>query len=261
MASLRPQLGWFERRPLGGVTVAVTRARAQASGMAARLRALGARVLECPVIRIGQLPGPVPDLSGYDLVCLTSPNGVQALFARLDAAGLDARAFAGARVAAIGPGTARVLAERGIRADVVPDRFVAEGLVDALADVPVRRALIARATQARDVLPDALRARGAEVDIVDLYETVIEPLADEQVAAVAGADYLTFTSSSTVSNFLQAAGGMPDGAGRPRLASIGPVTSATLREHGAEPDVEATSHDIDGLIDAIVADALAQRGV
>ena len=185
---------------------------------------------------------------------------MQALFARLDAAGLDARAFAGARVAAIGPGTARVLAERGIRADIVPDRFVAEGLVDALAGVSVQRALIARASQARDVLPDALRARGAEVDILDLYETVIESLADQQAAAVAGADYLTFTSSSTVSNFLQAAGGIPDGDRRPRLASIGPVTSATLRERGLQPDVEAARYDIEGLIEAIVADVSRRRG-
>ncbi len=262
VAALRPQLSWFEHRPLGGLTIAVTRARAQASGMSARLRALGADVLECPVIRIQPIPGPAPDLSGFDLVCLTSPNGVQCLFDRLDEAGLDARAFAGARVAAIGPGTARVLAERGIRADIVPERFVAEGLVEALADVPVRRALIARASEARDVLPDALRERGAEVEILNLYETVIEELEADGIADVAGADYLTFTSSSTVTNFLRAAGGMPDGdvRPRPRLASIGPVTSATLREHGFEPDVEATQHDIDGLITALVADAALRRG-
>ena len=255
VATLRDQLAWFERRPLSGLTVAVTRARAQASGVAARLRALGAHVLETPVIRITPLPGPAPDLGDYDLICLTSPNGVSALFARLAAAGLDARAFGGARVAAIGPGTARALASYGIRADIVPDRFLAEGLVEALRDVPVRRALAARAAQARDVLPDALRDRGSPVDVVALYETVVEPLPAAQLAAVAVADYVTFTSSSTVTNFLRAASGFERSGGRPRLASIGPVTSATLRSHGLEPDLEAERYDIDGLLDALVADA------
>jgi uroporphyrinogen III methyltransferase/synthase len=114
----------------------------------------------------------------------------------------------------------------------------------------VRRALIARAAEARDVLPDALRERGAEVDVVALYETVAEPLSEAERAAAHAADYVTFTSSSTVRYFLEAAG-RPDGA---RLVSIGPVTSATLREHGLEPHVEAARHDIDGLVDALVAD-------
>ncbi len=254
VAALREQLQWVEQRPLAGLKVAVTRARAQASGIAARLEQLGAAVVQAPVIRIEPLPGPAPDLARYDLVCLTSPNGVEALFARLAAAGLDARALAGARVAAIGPGTARALSARGITADIVPDRFVAEGLVEALAAVPVTRALVARAAQAREVLPEALRARGAEVDVVALYETVVEPLSESQLSAVAAADYLTFTSSSTVSNFLKAAGGVGH-AGGPRLVSIGPVTSATLRANGLEPDVEALRHDVDGLIDALVADA------
>ncbi len=166
VAALRERLAWFEARALSGVTVAVTRARAQASGLAATLRSLGAEVVEAPAIRIVPLDGPLPDVAGYDLVCLTSPNGVRLLFSRLLAAGRDARALAGARVAAIGPGTAAALREHGVIADVVPERFVAEGLVEALADVPVKRALVARAADARDVLPDALRARGAEVDVV-----------------------------------------------------------------------------------------------
>jgi uroporphyrinogen III methyltransferase/synthase len=216
---------------------------------------LGAEVVETPVIRLQPLPGPAPELAGYDLLCLTSPNGVDALFARLREAGQDARALAGVTVAAIGPGTARRLAANGISADVVPERFVAEGLVEALADVPVRRALVARAAKARDVLPDALRARGAEVDVLALYETVVEPLDAEHLAALAAADYVTFTSSSTVTNLL-AAGGLAGGSEtRPRVLSIGPVTSATLREHGFEPDVEATRHDIDGLLEALIADA------
>ena len=255
VAALRERLAWFEARPLAGRTVAVTRARAQASALAGRLRALGAEAVEAPAIRIAPLDGPAPDIGGYDLVCLTSPNGVRLLFDRLERAGRDARAFGGVRVAAIGPGTAAALRQHGLIADIVPERFVAEGLVEALADVPVERALVARAAEARDVLPDALRDRGAEVDVLALYETVAEPVSEQQVQAVARADYVTFTSSSTVRFFFQSVG---DGLSeRARVVSIGPVTSEALREHGREPDVEATRHDIDGLVEALVADAAA----
>jgi uroporphyrinogen III methyltransferase/synthase len=209
-------------------------------------------VVEAPAIRISPLRGSLPDLRGYDLVCLTSPNGVRLLLERMASAGMDARALSGARIAAIGPGTAAALREHGLIADVVPERFVAEGLVEALADVPVSRALVARAAEARDVLPDALRERGAEVDVVALYETVAEPLSDSQLRAVADADYVTFTSSSTVRFLLQAIAGRV--ALRARLVSIGPVTSETLRAQGHEPDVEAVRHDIDGVVDALVAD-------
>jgi uroporphyrinogen III methyltransferase / synthase len=253
VAGLRERLAWLEDRPLADKRVAVTRARAQASELAARLRALGADVVEAPAIRIVPLPGGAPDLDGTDLVCLTSPNGVRLLFDRLREAGLDARALSGRTVAAIGPGTARALRERGIEPDVVPERSVAESLVEALADVPVRRALIARAAEARDVLPDALRDRGAEVDVLPLYETVAEVLEDDARDAALAADYITFTSSSTVTRFLDAVG---DGPGEAtRIVSIGPVTSATLRERGLEPDVEAERHDIDGVVAALVEDA------
>ena len=190
VVALRERLAWFERRPLAGLTVAVTRARAQASELAARLQSLGATVLETPAIRIVPIDGPAPELEGYDLVCVTSPNGARLLFERLAAAGHDARALAGTRVAAIGPGTAVALREHGIRADIVPERFVAEGLVEALAGVPVTRALIARAAEARDLLPDALRARGATVDVLALYETVAEPLSPQTLQAVSEVDEL-----------------------------------------------------------------------
>lgn len=251
-------LRWFEDRPLAGRTVAVTRAREQASGLAARLRALGAEVLETPVIRIVPLDPPAPDPSRYDLICLTSPNGVRLLFERLATAGLDARALHGVRVAAIGPATARALRDHGVIADVLPERAVAESLVEALGDVPVTRALVARPRVARDVLPDALRARGAEVDVLELYETVAEQLSPELLDATRNADYVTFTSASTVRNLLQATGGPAALGDATRLVSIGPVTSAELREHGLEPDVEATQHDIDGLVDALAADAAAR---
>jgi uroporphyrinogen III methyltransferase/synthase len=254
VATLREEgLRWFEDRPLAGRRVAVTRAREQASGLAARLRALGAEVIETPVIRVVPLGPPPPDLTRYDLVCLTSPNGVRLLFERLTATGHDARALHGARVAAIGPATARALRAHGVLADVMPERAVAEALVEALGELPVRHALIARARVARDVLPDALRARGAEVDVLELYETVAEPLSPAQADAARGADYVTFTSASTVRNLLSATDGTLDTAAR--LVSIGPVTSDALREHGLEPHVEAARHDVDGLIDALVADA------
>jgi uroporphyrinogen III methyltransferase/synthase len=256
VAALRERLEWFVGGPLAGLAVAVTRARAQSSGLARRLRELGAEVVESPAIRIVPIDGPAPEIERYDLVCLTSVNGVRLLFERLLGAGRDARAFAGARVAAIGPGTAAALRDRGVIADVVPERFVAEALVEALAAVPCRRALVARAAQARDVLPDALRARGAEVDVLELYETVAEPLSEPQLAALERADYVTFTSSSTVRFLLAAAGDrLAEGT---RIVSIGPVTSATLREHGLEPDVEASRHDIGGLVEALLADAVAQ---
>src|SRR2546429_5028714 len=142
--------------------------------------------------------------------------------------GKDARALAGATVAAIGPGTAAELQSYGIRADVVPERSVAEALVEALQDVPVtgRRVLVARAAEARDLLPDALRERGAEVDVVALYDTRAEPLSDDQRGALARATYVTFTSSSTVRFFLEAGGEVPD---RARVVSIGPVTSEAAR--------------------------------
>jgi uroporphyrinogen III methyltransferase / synthase len=248
VAALAERLEWFSPGPLAGCTIAVTRAREQASALASRLRGLGAAVVEAPAIKIVPLDGPAPDVAAYDLLCLTSPNGVRLLFERL---GRDARALAGVRVAAIGPGTAAALRDHGVIADVVPERFTAEGLLEALAGEPASRVLVARAAEARDVLPDTLRERGAEVDVLPLYETVAEPLSEEQLRGVAQADYVTFTSSSTVRYFLQSAR-LPPSA---RLVSIGPVTSAALRERGLEPAVEAERHDIDGLVEALVADA------
>ena len=259
VAALGERLAWLERRPLHGLTVAVTRARAQASRLADRLRALGAEVVIAPAISTVTLPGEVPELAGYDLICFTSPNGVESLFERIDAAGLDSRAFpdpARTRIAAIGPATARALRARGIVADVVPNQAVGEALAQALADVPVTRALVVRAREARDVVPDALRARGAQVDVVPVYETVVERLDADQIEAVAGADFLTFTSASTVRSFLQSVGGAASwlgrGPARPRVVSIGPVTSDELRRHGLAPDVEAAEHDIDGIVAAIL---------
>jgi len=259
VAARREEIAWLERRPLHGKRVVVTRARAQASGMARTLEALGAEVIELPAIRIesriesDEVRAAVESLHTYALVCVTSPNGARLLFEAMEAAGRDARALSQAQIAAIGPGTARALREGGVLADVVPERFVAEALVEALGDVPVegKPVLVARAAEARDVLPDALRDRGANVDVVSLYKTVRETPSQDSVEAAMDADYVTFTSSSTVTNLLRVTEGRLPGG---RIVSIGPVTSATAREAGLEVAVEASQHDPDGLARALLAD-------
>jgi uroporphyrinogen III methyltransferase / synthase len=282
----REELAWLERRPLHGKRVVVTRGRAQASRLAATLRSLGAEVVELPAIRIepridsDEVRRAVKRIGEYALICVTSPNGAHLLFEALGKAGLDARALsggpkqkqvggggegggggpaagpeqAGTIVAAIGPGTARALAEHGIVAEVVPERFVAEAMVEALADIDVkgRRVLVARAAEARDVLPDALRERGAEVDVVALYETVREAPDQETVEAAQSADYVTFTSSSTVRNWTEALGDRYPTAAR--IVSIGPITSEAVRTAGLEVHAEAERHDVDGLVEALLDD-------
>jgi uroporphyrinogen III methyltransferase / synthase len=261
VAARRDAIAWLERRPLNGRRVVVTRARAQASGLAATLTALGAEVVELPAIRIvprleaGEVRDAVHDLHAYALVCLTSPNGVRLLFEAMADQGRDARALANATVAAIGPGTAAALRDHGVIADIVPERSVAEALVEALASFEVegRPVLIARAADARDLLPEALRERGGEVDVVALYETVAETADRSALEAAEEADYVTFTSSSTVRNFMAAVNGrFPE---RARVVSIGPVTSEAAREAGLQVHAEAERHDPDGLIEALVADA------
>jgi uroporphyrinogen III methyltransferase/synthase len=244
VAGLREELAWLEARPLHGRTIAVTRARAQASALAERLRELGADVVEAPAIRTQSLAVELPDLEAFDLLAVTSPNGAHELMARVR----DARELAGLTIAAIGPGTARALRDHGIEADVVPMRSVAEGLLDALAAVEWKRVLIARAREGRDVLETGLRERGSEVEVLALYETLPEPIDPSRTSH---ADYVTFTSASTVRFFVEA-GGELDGV---RVASIGPATSAALRERGREPDLEAEPHTPDGLVAALVRDA------
>jgi uroporphyrinogen III methyltransferase/synthase len=262
VARLADELAWLDARPLQGRSVVVTRARAQASGLARRLAELGAEVIETPAIRLepravdGDVERAAREIGSYSLVCVTSPNGAELLMDTVAATDGDARRLGGVTVAAIGPGTAAELERRGISPDVVGSPSTAEGLLDALASTEVdgRRVLIARASEARDVLPDGLRERGAEVDVVALYDTVAEPLEDDAVESLAEADYVTFTSSSTVRFFVDALGArpLPNGA---RVVSIGPITSATARELGLEVHAEAKRHDIDGLVDALVAEA------
>ncbi len=259
-----PGLMAAARGPLAGRTVVVTRARAQASDLRIALEALGASVIELPVIRVQpspaspELDAAVGDVGAYDILIFTSANGVDEMAVRMAARGLDARSLRPDQlVVAIGPATCAALASHGIRADVVPDRFVGEAVLEALAPVPVqgRRVLIARARDARPTIADGLRARGALVDDVAVYETVADRPADDVVQAALAADVITFTSSSTVTNTLAL---LDDDqrallASGPRVASIGPVTSDTVRAAGLTVWVEAAQADISGLVQAILA--------
>ena len=258
VAALREEgVRWFETRPLFGRTVAVTRAREQTSGLAARVRALGAEVVETPVIKIVPLDPPAPDPSHYDLVCLTSPNGVRLLFERLATAGLDARALHRARVAAIGPATARALRAHGVLADVMPERAVAESLVEALGDAPVQRALVARARVARDVLPDALHARGTRGRRARAVRNGRR--AADRRAARRGAHrrlrhvHVSFDRRQPRERRRRQTRLPPPAS--PRSARS---RSDALRTHGLAPHLEADQHDIDGLLAALVADAAAR---
>jgi uroporphyrinogen III methyltransferase / synthase len=253
------ELAWFERRPLFGRTVVVTRAREQASELVQRLRALGADTVEVPAIEIvdpadggAALRAAATRIGTYDWVVLTSANGARRLLDAVAATGGDGRSFAGPRVAAIGPGTAHALAAGNVRADLVPERYVAESLLDALPDPqmdPPGRILLARAEVARDVLPDGLRAAGWEVDVVDAYRTRPVPLDEARRAAASAADIVTFTASSTVDRFLDAMGDAPL---PPIVACIGPITADTARRRGLDVTIEAPVHTIGGLVDAIV---------
>jgi len=248
-------LAWFETRPLFGRRVVVTRAREQASELSGRLESLGADVIELPSIVIedpedggSALRRATAGIGSYDWLVVTSANGAR----RVLAAMRDARDLGGVKVAAIGPGTAEALQQGNIRADLVPERFVAEALLDEfpVATEQSRRLLLARAAVARDVLPNGLRARGWDVDVVVAYRTVTAAPSPEQLRAAATADVITFTSSSTVERFLELAGprGVP-----PTVACIGPITAATARSRGLQVDIEAPVHSIAGLVDAIVA--------
>jgi len=225
--------------------VAVTRPRAQADGLSRRLADLGARVVQAPLIRTEPVPGDPIDPSACDILVVTSPNAPALLLERI---GGDARALHGVEVAAIGPATAAALREVGIVADLVSERAVAEALLDLLADRAAgRRVLIARAEEARDLLPDGLAARGAEVEIAVLYRTV--PVVPDTDAAL-GADAVAFTSASTARAFAAAfAGHDLDGV---RGVAIGPATSAAMRELGIPVAAEAAEHDLDGLVAALV---------
>ena len=261
VVTYRQRLKWFEDRPLFGRRIVVTRTRQQAGALSARLRSLGADVTELPTIRIappenlmefGEL---VRDSFQYDWLVFTSPNGVTAFFDLFFKLYDDARALGNARIAAIGPGTANRVKDFHLAVDLQPQEAVAERLVEAFQQyesVENLKFLLVRAANARDVLPKRLTQMGAIVDEAIAYRTV--PETDDVTGAKKrftdeGTDLITFTSSSTVENFLAMKLPWPQGI---KTASIGPITSATMQQAGLKVDVEATQHDIDGLVDAIL---------
>jgi uroporphyrinogen III methyltransferase/synthase len=261
---LRSQLGWFDdsqMRPLWGQTIIVTRAREQASSLVEQLQSLGARVVQCPTIRIQELDeysdldAALEQLPTFQWIVFTSANGVEHFWSRLRHSGRDARAFGGARIAAIGPATAQALQAHGIIAEYVPESSISENVAEGLLEIGVsgRRVLIARAVEARDVLESRLRDGGALVTIAPCYRTVSDTSNAETVRDLLQSgeiDWVTFTSSSTVKNFVQAFGAEFIASTREhfRVACIGPVTEQTARDHGLVPDVVAEDATVESLV-------------
>jgi uroporphyrinogen-III synthase len=251
--------------PLAGRTILVTRARHQAGQLSEKLRALGAEVVEIPVIAIvppesyADLDEALRNLSQYQWLIVTSANGVEALRGRMGELGIGVASFGHLKLAAVGSATERTLQDLGLTVAVTPQEYVAESLVEALGEqVDGKRVLLARAALARDVIPDALRARGATVDVVEAYRTVIPAESVTAIRTLLGLggcapDAATFTSSSTVTHFLNLLreAGVEAQRGM-RAVSIGPITSRTMRENGWEPAAEADPHDLPGLVEAVM---------
>jgi uroporphyrinogen III methyltransferase/synthase len=260
VARLREKLAWFDRRPLTGRRIVVTRTRHQAGALSSKLRALGADVFELPTIRIEpptdarEFAAAVAHAHQYDWIVFTSPNGVSAFFDKFYELRGDARELGNVRIAAIGPATAAKVREYRFGVDVQPKEFIAEAVIEALqqqGSVENLTFLLARAEQARDVLPEQLTKLGAIVDVAPVYRTV--PETDDVTGGIArfrneGADLVTFTSSSTAENFMALQLPLPATL---KTASIGPITSQTMRTLGLNVDVEAAKYDIPGLVEAI----------
>ena len=269
VCSLHDQLGWFEQRPLFGRSVVVTRAREQASGLAQELVQLGADVIQCPTIEIRPLDDYAPldraiaALGEYQWLIFTSVNGVKYFWQRLELAGRDARALGSCKVAAIGPATAEALRIRGIVPDLVPEKYMAEGVIAGLqAQGPVSgmRMLLPRAAKAREILPEELRKAGATVDVIAAYETVpAAVLKDEVLAGLSdrSIDCVTFGSSSTVENFLSIFPAETLATSGARIAAIGPITAATLARRGLPCHIQPSEFTIPALV-AAVAEAFAK---
>ncbi len=267
VVALREKINWFERRPLFGKTIVVTRSREQASELTARLTELGAGVIETPVIKI--IPAGEPDglngilkkISSYDWIIFTSVNGVEHFFKYLFDGGLDSRALSSAGICAIGPATAERLSAYGIRADLVPQRFISSDITRELAErgeISGKTFLLPRADIAPRDLSEALAREGAKlVDDIAVYRTVEEDLsanpAQLELLRQLNFDLVTFTSSSTVQNFdrLMKKAGV-EAAQTVRCAAIGPVTAEKARELGYRVEISAEEHTIKGLVDSIL---------
>jgi uroporphyrinogen III methyltransferase / synthase len=260
VVSLRDNLNWYEKRPLSGKRIVVTRTRKQASELSNQLRMLGAEIIELPTIRIEpptDLRGfaeLVQDAHSYDWIVFTSANGVDAFFNLFFRIYDDAREIGAAKIAAIGPATAQRIRDHHLHVDLQPEDFVAEAVVREFkkrGGVENLRILVARAEKARDVLPRELSGLGAIVDEGFAYRTVPETrdvTGARRRLLEEGADLITFTSSSTVENFLELGVAWPE---EMKTASIGPITSRTMRDRGLKIDIEARRHDIEGLVQAI----------
>ena len=262
VVALRETLNWFETKPLFGRGIVITRPEAQAEELSELLRARGARVIHFPVIRIAppesweELDGAIDRLESYRWIIFTSANGVAFFFRRLRERGRDIRDLKGIRVATIGPATASAIETMGIRVDLVPEEFISEGVVKAFAgeDLRGRRVLLPRAEQARDVIPEGLAKMGADVDVATAYRTVRSDrnaaelesfLAEDKV------DVITFTSPSTVANFLGIMGPDFHLPSKVRIACIGPVTETAARRAGLPVDILQERYTIPGLVEAL----------
>jgi uroporphyrinogen III methyltransferase / synthase len=240
----------------------VTRARGQADALGEKLRALGAEAVELPTIEIGPASdyGPldraIADLSSYDWLIFTSANGVRCFVERLDASAADWRQLR-ARICAIGPATRAAVEALHLKVDLMGREYVAEGLLEAFAahDLNGCRVLLPRAAVARDLAPSELAKRGARVDVVEAYRTVIPQDTAQRAQALGAVDCVTFTSSSTVRNFVAAVGpaALAKCLAGAKVATIGPVTTETARELGIAVDAQAQTYTIDGLVAAILA--------
>lgn len=256
----RKKINWFEKRPLFGKRIVVTRTREQAGELSKALRDLGADVIELPTIRIEGPPDRlefaelVTHVHEYNWLVFTSPNGVERFFDAFYATYGDARCLGNPKIAAIGNGTAQKIREYRFAVDLIPERFVAEGLIDAFKkeDIENLTILWVKADETRDVVGEGLTALGAIVDNCVAYKTVAEtedPTGARARLAEEGADMVTFTSSSTVDHFFNLGLDWPEDC---VAASIGPVTSDTLKAKGMKPAIQASQHDIPGLTAAIV---------
>jgi uroporphyrinogen III methyltransferase / synthase len=261
---LRDKLDWYEQLPLFGCRIVVTRAKGQAEALTFGLRALGADTVELPTIAIETaldsepLDCAIARLDEYDWLIFTSANGVQFFLERLDRSAVDLRKLR-AKICAIGPATRRAVESLHLKVDLMGKEYVAESLVEAFSrfELTGKRMLLPRAAVARDLLPMELRRRGAQVDVVEAYRTVIPQDAAERAQQIFGAarkpDWITFTSSSTVKNLMRVISWQE--LRGVKVASIGPVTSATARHAGLKVTVEPAQYTVDGLIAAIVNSA------
>ena len=261
VVSLRREINWFDKLPLVGSKVVVTRARGQAEHLSSALRVLGANVIELPTIEIrppqdwAPLDQAIAELGQYDWIIFTSANGVRHFVDRLDAGGRDLRSLK-AKICAIGPATAERLESLHLKVDLMPSEYVAESVLEAFGehDLADQRILLPRAAVARDLIPVELKKRGAEIHVVPAYRTCVPEQSAELAQQTFGRDprpdWITFTSSSTVRNFAQLC--PIERLNGVRVASIGPITSQTARELGIRVDAEPKSYTVEGLVEAIV---------